>query len=410
MKLNNISLSQNTATNCKLKLNCRSVLFGIFGFLCIALILIPIASLAGETTLTPGIRLGVLYDDNIDFTQDSSSADSDFSGSAIPNVTIEYNTERFNINALAEVDFKKYLNDTEYDRTNQRYAIGSKYQIHTKWTFSGNYQFIRDETTDSSFEETGRAFERNRAQRHNARGGLQFALTELSDIGSFVTYRKVDNSGEDDTDYDRYTIELPYTKRFQNQVDSIRLTPAFSHYNSDDNEEADDYRLTFGWKRLISETLTFDMNVGGRYTRVESENGDRNGRFGGLGHIGLAKRGETFSGLIRYSRDIRSTTEGEIINVDRIIVAGDKRITERFGARFRGNAYHSIREKRDEPGDKVVSFELNPAIYYKLSENHSVELSYNYRNQHELDEPGNPMTQRNRVALFFKFSFPQKWD
>jgi hypothetical protein len=152
------------------------------------------------------------------------------------------------------------------------------------------------------------------------------------------------------------------------------------------------------------------MTVGPRYTRVENENGEKNGNISGVGEIGLTKRGETFSGDIRLSRDLRVTTDGRLINVDRFLMFVDKKVTERFGTRFRGNAYYSNRENDDEPDDKVFSYELIPSIYYMLTENHFVELSYDYRNQRELDEPGNPTTQRNRVILFFNLAFPRKWD
>ena len=254
------------------------------------------------------------------------------------------------------------------------------------------------------FEETGRTFERKRVLRHDARAGVQFALTELSDIGSFVNYSKADYSGRGNTDYDYYQIELPYTKRFRNQIDTMRLTPAYTRYRSDDNEKGDGYRLTLFWEHLLSETLTFDVTVGGRYTELEERDGDSKSNLGAIGNIGLTKEGETFRGGIRYSRDLRVTTEGEIVNVDRLWTFADKSITERFGFRFTGNAYHSARENNDAPNDKVIS------LYYLLTENHSVELSYRYRNQRELDAPGNPVTQSNIVELSFNFAFPRRWD
>jgi hypothetical protein len=370
----------------------------------------PKSSTAAEVLLVPGILLLAEYDDNVDFRSDSDDAEDDFAGSARPNARIVYNTERLNLTGLAEIDFKKYLNQTDFDRTNQLYQIETAYQAHSRWTLSGNYEFRRDETTDSQFEETGRAFDRRRQKSHSAGAGVQFAVTELSNMGSFVFYRRADFSSSEDVDYDYYTIEVPYSKEFQNQIDTIRIAPGYSRYNSDDNEKADDYRLTFGWSRLISETLTFDMSIGPRYTRVENADGDKNGSFSGVGEIGMVKRGETFTGEIRYSRDIKVSTEGQLINVDRFSVFADKKVTERFGTRFSGNAYYSNRENDDEPDEKVVSFELIPSVYYMLAENHFVELSYNYRNQRELDEPGNPTTQRNRVVLSFNFAFPKRWD
>jgi hypothetical protein len=410
MNLRHSKFNEKSAKRYQLKLNHRLVSLICIGILCFALAWVPKLSVAGEVVFIPAIRLDAQYNDNIDFTRNSSDADSDFSGSAIPSAKIQYNTERLKFSARSEVNFKKYLNDTDYDRTNQAHGVETEYQVHSRWTFLGEYLFRIDRTVDSQFEETGRVFERKRVQRHRARGGLQFALTELSDIAALVTYRRTDYSGADNTDNDRYTIELPYTKRFQNQVDTISLTPSYSRYFSDDNEEAVDYRLTFGWEHRISETLTFDMNVGGRYTDVETKDGESNSNFGGVGNIGLEKRGETFTGTIRYGRDLRSTSDGEIINVDRLFVSGDKRITERFGMKFRGIAWHTTRENNDKSNDKVVSFELSPAVYYDLTEDHYVQLIYNYRNQHELDEPGNPSRQQNRVTLSFIFRFPQRWD
>jgi hypothetical protein len=359
--------------------------------------------------LIPSLRLTAEYDDNIDYVRDSSDAEDDFSGSARPGVQLIYNTERLSLTGRGEVDFKKYLNETDFDRTNQLYEIQTRYQAHHRWRLSGNYSYRRDQTIDSQFEETGRAFERRRAVRHDASGGVQFALTELSDIGPFVIYRRADYSGNDNTDYDRYTVQLPYTKRFQNQLDTVRITPAYTRYRSDDNEKGDGYRLTLFWEHLLSETLTFDVEIGGRYTDVEDQDGDSSSNFGGVGNIGLTKQGETFRGEVRFSRDLGITAEGELVSVDRLRLYADKLFTERFGFRFTGNAWHSTRENDNRPNDKTVSFEVRPAFYYRLAENHSVELDYSYRNSRELDEPGNPTTQRNTVALSFNFAFPQRW-
>jgi hypothetical protein len=387
-----------------------SQIYSIVGILFFVLVVSPNTSTAGVVELTPGIRLAAGYDDNIDFTSDSSNADDDFYGRAIPDMRLTYTTERLDFMGRGEVDFKKYLNQTNFDRTNQLYEVRTQYQAHHRWQLTGNYSFRRDETTDLQFEETGRAFERRRTLRHDARAGVQFALTELSDIGSFANYRRADYNGRDNTDYDYYQIELPYTKRFRNQIDTISLTPAYTRYRSDDNEKGDGYRLSLFWEHLLSETLTFDVTVGGRYTKVKEQDGDTNSNLGAIGNIGLTKEGETFRGGIRYSRDLRSTTEGEIVNVDRLWTFVDKLITERFGFRFTGNAYHSNRENRDAPDDEVISFDLNPGLYYLLTENHFVELTYRYRNQRELDEPGNPVTQSNNVELSFYFAFPQRWD
>lgn len=381
--------------------------FGIGGLL-FTLILLPISSLAGEVVFVPGFRIALQYDDNLDFG--SENEEDDFSASIKPGFTLEYNTELLKLNSSANVDYQKYLDESDYDRTNQFYQAGAEYRAHPRWTLSGNYFFRRDETTDSQFEETGRTFERERKQTHEASAGVRYTLTELSDVGPVVTYRKVDYSGPDDDDYNLYFIALPYRKKFQNQIDTIMLTPRYAYYDSD-TEEADGYRLTLGWEHLLSETLTSNIKIGARYTDIEDkETGDNNSDWGGVGSISLRKAGETFSGRIGYSRDLGVTTEGEIIEVDHFFMSGDKKVTERFGLQFNGNAYHSTTENDEIPDDKVISFDVGPAAYYMLTENHSVRLSYKYRYEKELDEPGNPKRDRNLVTLSFNFRFPKRWD
>jgi hypothetical protein len=239
---------------------------------------------------------------------------------------------------------------------------------------------------------------------------VRYNLTELSDIGPLLSYRRQEYSGRGNTDYDLYRIALPYTKKFQNQRDSIRLTPAYSRYESDFNQEADGYRLTFGWNRLISENLTLDMYAGPRYTKTQEADGDENSNWGAVGGIDLRKKGETFTGNIRLWHDLDSTSDGRIINVSRLRMTTDKRMSERFGIRFSGWAIYTNRENDDLPSDKVFSFILIPALYYMLTENHYLELRYNYRNQRELDEPGNPVAQRNVVNLRLVLDFPKVWN
>ena len=45
-----------------------------------------------------------------------------------------------------------------------------------------------------------------------------------------------------------------------------------------------------------------------------------------------------------------------------------------------------------------------------LTEHHSLELFYSYQNQVEMDEPGNPTSQRNRIWLNLKLEFPKEWN
>jgi hypothetical protein len=353
--------------------------------------------------------LKTVYDDNLDFDQKDEK--DDFGINAIPGFALNYESELLLFSLFGELNIIKYFNETDFDRTNQLYGFDGQYLISSRWSFKGDFLYRRDESIDSQLEETGQAFKRERVETYDTGGGLFYDLTELSDIGFDVDYRKREFSDENDTDFDRYTFSLPYIKRLANQRDTLTIRPAYSFFDSYGAEDATDYRIGFGWERLISETLTFELEIGGRYTKIDDEDRNDDDNFGYFGEIGLQKRGETFSSAIGASRNIRANSEGNIVEVNRIFLKADKRFLERLGFRFYGAVYLSDEESDNlEDGDKVRYFELEPSFYYLITENHTLELAYKYQNEKEFDEPGNPSTQRNQVWLGLQLKFPKKWN
>jgi outer membrane receptor for ferrienterochelin and colicin len=279
-----------------------------------------------------------------------------------------------------------------------------------RWKFTGNFEYRRDETIDSVLQETGQAFERSRVTTYDSGAGLFFQLTELSDIGLEAEYRKRDYSSDQDTDFDVYTFSLPYTKRLANQRDIVGLVPAYTIFDSVNGEDAKGYRFEIQWERRINETLTSTVNAGGRYTDIDQEDGSSDTNWGYLGTLGLRKITETFSGYIEASRDLRANSDAEIVEVNRLLLRADKRLLERFGFRFYGSGYYTDTESTEAKDEKTTFFELSPSLYYRLTENHTLELKYEYQNKKELDRPGNPVTQRNRVWLGLVLKFPKKWQ
>ena len=363
---------------------------------------------AEDVTITPSIALRTLYDDNLDF-EEKNEKDS-FGANTVPSLTLDYASELLQLSLIGEVDVIKYFTETDFDRTNQLYGIDGQYQMFPRWRFTGDFEYRRDETIDTVLEETGQSFERRRVTTYDSRAGLFFQLTELSDIGFDIDYRKRDYSSNQDTDFDRYTFSLPYTKRFSSERDIVALVPSYSFFDSDDSEDAVDYRLEIQWERQISETLTSTVNAGGRFTDIEQEDGSSDSNWGYIGKLGLRKQTETFTGAIEASRDIRANTDAEIVEVNRLRLSANKLLSERFGFNFSGSAYYTDTESTDTKNEKTTFFQLSPALYYMLTENHYLELNYQYQNKRELDEPGNPVTERNSVWLGLVLNFPKKWN
>ncbi len=363
---------------------------------------------AADLTITPSLEVRGVYDDNLDF--DDKDEKDDFGGNAIPKLTLDYETELLKVSLIGRLDTIKYFSETDYDRTNQLYGFDGAYRMAPRWILKGDIQYRRDETVDSQLEETGQAFRRKRVQTYDGGSGLFYELSELSDIGFAFDYRKRDFSSNDSVDFDRYTFLLPYTKRFANQRDTIAFVPAYTIFDSD-SEDAKDYSFAVEWERRISETLTSQVDVGARYTDIDENNTNNDDdSLGYFGKLALLTRTETFQGSIGVTRDLRANSDGQVIVVNRLFLRSDKKLLERLGFRFYGAVYLSDTESNDAEGDKVRYFELKPTLYYMLTENHSLLLSYEYQNQKEFDVPGDPVTERNRGWLGFEFKFPQKWN
>jgi hypothetical protein len=361
---------------------------------------------AWDVTITPALELKTVYDDNLDF--DSKDEKDSFGANAVPRLTLEYASELLQFSLIGEVDVIKYFTETDFDRTNQSYGIDGQYQMSPRWKFTGDFAYRRDETTDSVLEETGQAFERSRVTTYDSGAGLFFQLTELSDIGFKTDYRKRDYGSDRDTDFDRITYSLPFTKRFANQRDIVALVPAYTVFDADGSGDTKDYRFVIEWERRINETLTSTVHAGGRYTDIDQEDGSSDTNWGYIGKLGLKKRTETFTGSIEASRDIRANSDAEIVEVHRLQLRANKRFHERFGFRFDGAGYYTSTESTNSKDEKTTYFELSPSLYYLLTENHFLELRYEYQNKREHDEPGNPVTQRNRAWFGVTLSFPQK--
>ena len=203
---------------------------------------------------------------------------------------------------------------------------------------------------------------------------------------------------------------MPFIKLFKNQLDEIIIQPGFSKYDSN-SQEANDYRTSLGWKHLFEQTFSTKLNLGVRYTQTEDkEINDSNNNWGGFGEIEFLQNGETYTAQIGFLRDLSVGTNGQLINVNRVMGNFDKKFEERFGLKFYGSFYYTNEESSDVKGEDTIFFELTPSIYYLITKNHSLELAYDYQNQKELDEPGNPTTVRSRIYLGLNLGFPYKWD
>jgi hypothetical protein len=376
--------------------------------ICIALLfLFHLPAIAQDITLVPSISLTGGYDDNVGY--DRKDEQDDFYSAVSPALKLKYATDLLNFTANAKGNFIFFLDETDYNTIDQKYEAEGEYQFAKRWFLLGDFSYIKDETTDTQLEETGRAFNRDDRRRIEAGGGLRHQLSELSNIGTIYEYSKTDYDQDENEDFTRQTIGGFYRRQLKNQRNTLGIEPSFSWFESD-VEEAYGYLLTIGWEHLYSETFTFELYFGGFYADIDDKVADEDdNHIGPVGGIEFKKTGEIFTALLGYDRGLRISNDGDLIEVDRFTLRADQKLTERLGMRFSGRLTFSDNISDNINSDRDRYYELEPAIYFLITENSILELVYNHQNEEDNDRPEDDTVTRNRAWMSITIKFPKKW-
>jgi predicted porin len=365
-------------------------------------------ALSAETSLLTSVGLKQEYNDNILYTRNDKN--DDFISYVTPSFRLKHATELLELSALAGLEALFYWDNSNLDTINQRYRLDGKYRLTERWSVSAEGRYLKDTTLDSQLEETGTVGKRQDRHRYNAGTGLDYAVSERSEIGADYNFQKTDYERKSSVDTKFHSVRFFYRRRLQNQKDVITIFPRFAYGDSDD-WDAYSATLNFRWQHPFSETLDTSITVGPRYSRIDyKDNRGDTDNWGGVVDMWLRKRGELTTGRLGFSNRLRSRSNGEIINVSRLYCNVDHRLSYRFGVGFRGGAtYSNLIEDSPETDDDRWYLDVSPSAFYRLTERLRLRLLYSYNRQTALDRKGNPSTDRQRVWLQLTFNFPKTW-
>ncbi len=384
-------------------------MFKIMLFACSILFFSTSVALSAEGSLLTSVALRQEYNDNIFYT--ASDKTDDFISYATPALNLTYATEIFNLSALAAWDGSLYWDNSDQNRLNQRYGLSVGYRMSERWSVSANGLYIFDSVQDSQLDETGSVESGlSDRQRVNAGAGLDYAISERTNIGTDYEFQDTVFQRDADVDTKVHSVRVYYQRRLLNQRDVISIFPRFGWADSDDYD-AYSPSLNFSWAHPFSETLDTSITVGVRHTRVDyKDDTDDTNDWGGLADIWLRKRGELTTGRVGFSNDLQTRTNGEIINVSRLYANIDHRLSRRFGVGLNGGVWYSnLIENSPETDDDRWYFDVSPSAFYRLTENHILRLTYSYNHQTLLDADDDDTYDRQRILLELTFNFPKTW-
>ena len=359
-----------------------------------------------ETIINTSIGIEQEYNDNILYTANNKT--SDFITHIIPAISLNHNTELFGFSALARVDPFFYWDNSDLNTTNQNYVVDGNYRLTERWSISGNAGYLKDTTLQAQLEETGVVGIRQERERIDATAGAAYAVSERSSIGFGYDYRKLNYQFGVNNDLNRF--RLIYNRKLSNQVDIFSIFPEFT-YGTSDQWDAYNYTLNFRLTHEFNPTLRSSFLIGPRFTQInyKDERGDQN-NWGGVLETWIEKKGEVTVGRVTLTNRLQTQTNGDIINVSRLLGNVDHRLTERFGIGFSGGLYYTRPIKENEPkeGDKWY-YILSPSLFYRLTENYRLRLLYSFDQeiQPDLDSL---RKDRQRIWLRLELYFPDTWN
>jgi hypothetical protein len=128
---------------------------------------------------------------------------------------------------------------------------------------------------------------------------------------------------------------------------------------------------------------------------------------GGLLDVNLGRQLETFGGRLGYQRDLRTSSAGEDLEVDRLYANLQYEWRPRWVLGLEGSLFFT-REDGGESGTEEDRrfFEVASSVTYRLTESHDVALGYSYSRETDRTRDENPSADRNRVWLSVQFRFP----
>lgn len=366
----------------------------------IHLLLEPVPAIAERLRFTPSISAKTGYDDNILFNFEDKVSDTYVA--VKPEIKGDYGTQALQFRLDAYIDAYRYSKEKELDVENYRVGLLGSYDATQRLSVTATASYLNDTTLDSELEDTGRVTQRDNRERYKGMAGIDYALNEVSGLEleyEFIRtlYENSQETSNPRVDRDSQRLTIPYYWWVNNRLDRLSLGPSFTNAETDDDTTIEYYNLSLGWIHVFDRTLLFNGLAGYGYT-VTTENNDERVRQIWNADISLTKSGETISYRTGYKANIRLSTVGELLQVDRLYFDLSKRVTERFRFNFYCSIYASRPVEEFETVDRLY-YDLKPEIRYSFTKNLSSSLFYRYSTEHNNELENNPDRARNVVEL-----------
>ena len=366
-----------------------------------------------EKAITPSVRFGVAKEDRGLFGKAYASVRR-FSGGS-------------GRNSSSLLDREDYHFDTD------------AYYATERNRFSGLVNYTQDSTLDSELDQTGQALS-SRATRERFTLGPRWihTLNETTQLDTSYNFTTVSYADKEDflrlVEYDYHQLSAALVRQLTPRIQAT-LSTSYNVYQPDTGFDSDTTNIQVGISRSFSETLSTSWLAGYRETTSDTlipigfcVGADPGAGFPGCNGgtpvlTGTAKDDDTNSGSVysasitkllekgelsaNLSRQSNPSSDGELLDTTRLIVAGNYKFSEKLRSSL------SIEYSNAETISRVSNilrktdqdiFRVRPKIFWKWSQEWQLAAEYEYTEREDKDRFSGTAT---RNAFYLTLSYQQ---
>jgi hypothetical protein len=406
------------------------------------LLLFALPAGGAEWLIEPKISLRGGYNDNIRL--DTGSEDAVWEKAITPSVRFGVAKEDRGLFGKAYASVRRFSGGSgrnssdQLDREDYHFDTDAYYATERN-RFSGLINYTQDSTLDSELDQTGQALS-SRATRERITLGPRWihTLNETTQLDTSYSFTTVSYADEENfqrlIEYDYHQLSAALVHQLTPQLQGT-LSTAYSSYQPDTGFDSDTTNIQVGISRSFSETLSTSWLAGYRETKADTLiatgfclGADPGANFPGCKggspvQTGTTKDDDTSSGSVfsasitkllekgeisaNLSRSSNPSSDGELLDTTRLILAGDYKFSEKLRSSL------SISYSNAETISRVSNalrktdediFRVRPKIYWKWSQQWQLAAEYEYAEREDKDRFSGTAT---RNAFYLTLSYQQ---
>ncbi len=360
---------------------------------------------ADDFRIIPNASLKQEYNDNIFFSE--NDAEEDLITTASVGLDVKERTERLTAELNGRLDGLAYNDNDELNDIEEFYNGSLQYQLNQFWRLSGNAQYTVDSRPDRDIDVTGYILGHDVRRQQRYTGSADYQFDEKT--GLFASYSYQDDQFElvDSDEFTGQNVVAGISRSLQFIKPTVfRLFANYSHY-SFDTSSVDNYRLTAGLSRDVSEKLNYVFDIGPRYTDGEDRiTGDTNNDTGVGGSFTMTYQEELTSADLRFSHEVSgSGGRNGVTERTGLVFSMRHLLGERSYANLRIDSFLNKADGDDTfstEGDvKDLTTSFSPSLHYEFSNEFACEAQYRYSVINDRDDD----TERHRSMVFVKLTY-----